>query len=167
MKRMGKMAKRFVAVAMSLAMVAGIPGANLSVFATQGMDSVQAASAVTRSSIHDGTILHAFCWNFNTIREKMPEIAAAGYTAVQTSPINDCLSIHNGMKLYGETEDEGRWYYHYQPTDWKIGNYQLGTRDEFKAMCDEADKYGIGPLECFWNRLSVPPSGYSNQALLR
>lgn len=25
----------------------------------------------------------------------------------------------------------------------KIGNYQLGTRDEFKAMCDEAEKYGI------------------------
>ncbi|SCZ77864.1 starch-binding protein [Pseudobutyrivibrio xylanivorans] len=144
MKRMGKMAKRFVAVAMSLAMVAGIPGANLSVFATKGMDSVQAASAVTRSSIHDGTILHAFCWNFNTIKENMPEIAAAGYTAVQTSPINECLSIHDGMALYGDTEDEGRWYYHYQPTDWKIGNYQLGSRDEFKAMCDEADKYGIG-----------------------
>ena len=28
-------------------------------------------------------------------------------------------------------------------TDFKIGNYQLGTRDEFKAMCDEAEKYGI------------------------
>ena len=144
MKRMGNMAKRFVAVAMSFAMVTGIPGANLKAFATRGMDSVQAASAVTRSSIHDGTILHAFCWNFNTIKEKLPEIAAAGYTAVQTSPINDCLSIHDGMALYGDTEDEGRWYYHYQPTDWKIGNYQLGSRDEFKAMCEEADKYGIG-----------------------
>ena len=146
MKRMGNMAKRFVAVAMSLAMAAGIPGANLKAFATQGLDSVQAASAVTRSSIHDGTILHTFCWNFNTIREKMPEIAAAGYTAIQTSPINECLAIHPGMALYGDTEDEGRWYYHYQPTDWKIGNYQLGSRDEFKAMCDEAEKYGIGVI---------------------
>ena len=144
MRRMGKMAKRFVAVAMTFSMAAGIPGAGLKAFATQGLDTVQAASAVTRTSIHDGTILHAFCWNFNTIKDKIPEIAEAGYTAVQTSPINECLATHPGMALYGETEDEGRWYYHYQPTDWKIGNYQLGTRDEFKAMCDEAEKYGIG-----------------------
>ena len=146
MKKMNKATKKAVALGMTFAMLAGVPSGALKAFAANGQDSNQTASAVSRSSIHDGAILHAFCWNFNTIKENMADIAAAGYTAVQTSPINECLAIHNGMKLYGDTEDEGRWYYHYQPTDWKIGNYQLGTRDEFKAMCAEADKYGIGVI---------------------
>ena len=88
----------------------------------------------------EGAILHAFCWSFNTIKENMKSIAEAGYTTVQTSPINECLvGEGGGMDLYGN----GKWYYHYQPTDWKIGNYQLGSRDDYKAMCAEADKYGI------------------------
>ena len=90
--------------------------------------------------IDNGTILQCFSWDFNTIKESMADIAASGYTALQTSPINACLEGENGgMQLYGD----GKWYYHYQPTDFKIGNYQPGTRDEFKAMCDEAEKYGI------------------------
>ena len=90
--------------------------------------------------VDNGTILQCFSWDFNTIKESMADIAASGYTALQTSPINACLEGEDGgMQLYGD----GKWYYHYQPTDFKIGNYQLGTRDEFKAMCDEAEKYGI------------------------
>lgn len=97
----------------------------------------------TADNIADGAILQCFCWDFNTIKESMADIAAAGFTSLQTSPINECLEGENGgMELYGN----GKWYYHYQPTDFKIGNYQLGTRDEFKAMCDEADKYGIKVL---------------------
>ncbi len=100
-------------------------------------------SLVTRNNVHDGAILQAFCWSFNTIAENMADIAEAGYTAVQTSPINECLSTNPGMNLHGP---DGMWYYHYQPTDWVIGNYQLGTRDEFKNMCDVADEYGIAVI---------------------
>ena len=90
--------------------------------------------------VEKGTILHAFCWNFNTIRESMADIASAGYSAVQTSPITSCTEGENGgMEIYGD----GKWYYHYQPNDYTIGNYQLGTREEFIAMCNEAHKYGI------------------------
>ncbi len=93
--------------------------------------------------IAQGTILQAFSWDFNTIKKSMADIAAAGYTAVQTSPINNCLEGEDGgMELYGD----GKWYYHYQPTDFKIGNYQLGTKEEFTEMCAEADKYGIKVL---------------------
>ena len=35
------------------------------------------------------------------------------------------------------------WYFHYQPTNFKIGNYQLGTRTEFKEMCEAAKKCGV------------------------
>lgn len=92
------------------------------------------------SQITDGTVFHAWCQSFNTIKESMQDIAYAGFTAIQTSPINECVvGGSGGMQLNGE----GKWYYHYQPTDWTIGNYQLGTKEEFTAMCEEAHKYGI------------------------
>ena len=141
MKKMGEWAKRVASVGLSLALLLGSTNLGLAAANVKDLNTVHAATAVSRESIHDGTILHAFAWNFNTIKENIPDIAAAGYTAVQTSPINECLSTEPGLTLFSDT---GKWYYHYQPTDWVIGNYQLGTRDEFKAMCDEADKYGIG-----------------------
>lgn len=91
-------------------------------------------------NISDGAILHAWCWSFNTIRENLQKIAEAGYTSVQTSPISKCIEGDGGgMQLYGN----GKWYYHYQPTLYSIGNYQLGTLEEFKALCSEAETYGI------------------------
>lgn len=91
-------------------------------------------------NIEDGAILHAWCWSFDTIRENLENIARAGFTSVQTSPINACkVGDNGGMQLMGN----GKWYYHYQPTDYVIGNYQLGTKADFEALCDEAETYGI------------------------
>lgn len=102
--------------------------------------------AQTKQTIKDGAILHAFCWSFKTIEENMDKIAAAGFTAVQTSPANTCLvGDYGGLDLMG-ADLTGKWYYHYQPTDWKIGNYQLGTRDDFISMCKKAEECGIGIL---------------------
>lgn len=65
----------------------------------------------------------------------MKSIADAGFTMVQTSPANHCfIGDGGGKQILGN----GKWYYHYQPLDWTIGNYQMGTRDEFIAMCAEA-----------------------------
>ena len=36
----------------------------------------------------NGAILHAWMWSFKTITQHMPEIAAAGYTSVQTEPMS-------------------------------------------------------------------------------
>lgn len=91
-------------------------------------------------NISDGAILHAWCWSFDTIKENLPKIAEAGFTSVQTSPINECkVGDNGGMELMGN----GKWYYHYQPTLYTIGNYQLGTLAEFKELCAEAETYGI------------------------
>lgn len=87
--------------------------------------------------IDDGSILHAWCWSFNTIRSNLPLIAASGYTSVQTSPISNCVVGNNGNMHFSG------WYYHYQPVDYSIGNYQLGTQAEFAALCREAENYGI------------------------
>lgn len=112
-------------------------------FAGCSNSSDSSGSFKNAGKVEQGVILQAFSWDFNTIKNSLPDIAAAGYTAIQTSPVNACLEGEDGgMELYGD----GKWYYHYQPTDFKIGNYQLGTRDEFKAMCEEADKYNIKVL---------------------
>lgn len=137
------MFKRILSALLSAALIAGVSSAFYGCSDNGGSTTDTAAVSAdfkTADNIEDGTILQCFCWSFNTIKESMADIAAAGFTAVQTSPINECLEGENGgMELYGN----GKWYYHYQPTDFKIGNYQVGTRDEFIEMCDEADKYGI------------------------
>lgn len=103
--------------------------------------------ALNRQKIQNGTIMQVWCWSFNTIKENLPDIAKAGFKAIQTSPINACREgDEKGMALMSNTRTGGKWYYHYQPIAWKIGNYQLGTREEFKAMCEEAEKYGISVI---------------------
>ena len=130
------MLKRILAAMLSIT-VASATAACITGCSDAGKASTDFAKA---SSVDTGAILQCFSWDFNTIKESMADISAAGFTALQTSPINECLEGEGGgMELYGN----GKWYYHYQPTDFKIGNYQLGTREEFKAMCDEAEKYGI------------------------
>ena len=94
----------------------------------------------------DEVILHAWSWSFDTIAANMKQIADAGYAIVQTSPAQTCfVGEDGGMALFSQPGDSvrGKWYYYYQPTDWKVGNYMLGTRDQLKAMCDSAAKYGV------------------------
>ena len=112
--------------------------------AASGLGADALASNFTKDN--DKVILHAWSWSFNTIAENMKDIAAAGYDYVQTSPANTCyVGEEGGMALFSEPGDsvKGKWYYYYQPTDWKIGNYMLGSRDEFKTMCDSAYKYNV------------------------
>ena len=142
----------FLAAALVLS---GAPAGLLPGSQTQDISTVEAAQTSSASNaekyglaenIEDGAILHCWCWSFNTIRENMKDIAEAGFSTVQTSPANTCNDTHPNMKIMGNDTEEGTdgcWWWHYQPTDWKIGNYQLGTRDDFIAMCEEADKYGI------------------------
>lgn len=159
--------KKFISVLLTLAMTTGFAATSSGCFSTKtpagGVSTDTSVSEPQNSetstsqesntdpsltnvsyglteNIADGVILHAWSWSFNTIKESMADIAAAGYSTIQTSPINACIEGGNGgMQLMGQ----GKWYYQYQPTDWTIGNYQLGTEEEFKSMCAEADKYGI------------------------
>ncbi|WP_160690986.1 starch-binding protein [Clostridium sp. C2-6-12] len=100
------------------------------------------ASASTRNiqnkeladSIENGVILHAWNWSFNTIKDNLDAIADAGYTSIQVSPIQ-------GTKE--NTKKTSYWWLLYQPTNFSIGNAQLGTREEFKQLCDAAEAKGI------------------------
>lgn len=88
------------------------------------------------------TILHVWSWNFPEITRNMKRIAEAGYTMLQTSPVQSCFQPEgSGKKIFDEKE--GNWYYYYQPTDWKVGNYILGSREEMQEMLDSAAKYNL------------------------
>ena len=100
-----------------------------------GLLTVNAASKkASVNEIDDGAILHAWNWSFDTIKSRLPEIKAAGYKAVQTSPIQANKDPYT---------DNSKWWILYQPINFKIGNTQLGSRDQFKSMCEEAEKYDI------------------------
>ena len=82
------------------------------------------------SDIQDGVILHCFDWKYNDIKAELKSIAEAGFTSVQTSPAQVGVS-------------SGAWYWLYQPLGFYIGTNDLGTKEELKSLCEEADKYGI------------------------
>ena len=99
-----------------------------------------------RANTVDDAILHAWSWSFKTIADNMKKIAESGYDWVQTSPAQACFIGDGGeLALYSQPGDSvmGKWYYYYQPTDWTIGNYMLGSREDFRAMCDSAYRYGV------------------------
>ena len=99
-----------------------------------------APAAMAQAPTEDETILHAWTWSLDTIAANMKDIAAAGYAYVQTSPVQTCyVGDGGGMALFSEEGDSvmGKWYYYYQPTDWRIGNYML------RNMCDSARHYGV------------------------
>ncbi|WP_162287916.1 Ig-like domain-containing protein [Bifidobacterium criceti] len=83
-----------------------------------------------------GSILHAWMWSFNTIKNNMADIADAGYTSIQTSPISNIVGPR------GSHFDEN-WWYVYQPAGTSIGNAVVGSEADLKAMTAEAHKYGI------------------------
>lgn len=82
-----------------------------------------------RDDIQEGVILHCFDWKYSDIKAELPNIAAAGFTAVQTSP--------------AQKGDGDVWYWLYQPQTFSIQGNALGGKSELTELCAEAEKYGI------------------------
>lgn len=82
------------------------------------------------SNIQDGVILHCFDWKLNDIKAELKNIAEAGFTSVQTSPVQ--------KSTVGSC-----WYEVYQPESFSIQSNPFGSKEDLQALCDEADKYGI------------------------
>ena len=91
------------------------------------------------AEIQQGVTLHCWNWSFQNIEANMAKIAAQGYTAIQTSPIQAAKQRTNGSQTYD-------WWVFYQPASFSIdnsGNSALGTKAQFKSMCEAAHRYGI------------------------
>lgn len=108
--------------------------------------SAQATSVETGADyglvddVQDGQILQCWNWSYKGIKANMQKIAEQGFSAVQTSPIQTIKETTQNRQM------SGSWWVYYQPSNFSIetnSQNACGTKSEFKAMCDEAHKYGI------------------------
>ena len=129
------MKKRILSVLLALCMILSCLAAGNFCAAAAHSQNAEAdiqsvgASCGLATKAEDGNILHCFNWTLNQIKEELPSIAQAGFTSVQTSP----LQPHTGGS---------NWYWLYQPTNFTVGN-EIGSYNDLKSLCSEADKYGI------------------------
>ena len=125
------MKKRILSMLLVLALVAALlPG--LPVLALDEAPD-------TALEIQEGLTLHCWNWSFANIEARMADIAALGYTAIQTSPIQRAKQATAGYP-------SNDWWVYYQPASFSIddsGESALGTKAEFVSMCETAHKYGI------------------------
>ena len=105
---------------------------------TDNTQTVVTASG-QQSNIQDGVTLHCWNWSYKNIEANMALIASLGYTAIQTSPIQQSKE---GTSTYSMDS----WWLLYQPMGFHIddtGRSGLGTKAEFKSMCNTAHRYGV------------------------
>ena len=104
-------------------------------------------------NVSEGSILHCWNWSYNNIKEHMEEIAQAGFSGIQTSPVQQPKDYTYEGVVYttvgtpdGTGGSDGQWWKLYQPVSFNIcdnGQTWLGSKQEFADMCAEAEKYNI------------------------
>lgn len=125
------MGKRVLSVSLAAALAAAAFG-GIGAYALSDADSASNGYELAES-IQEGTILHCFDWKYTDITAELENIAKAGFTSVQTSPVQP-------------SEGTGPWYWLYQPLGFYVDTNDLGTKEELKELCDEAEKYGINVI---------------------
>lgn len=130
--------KKLTSIVLAATIVSSASAMALTASAAENDNAVSAADNNLQRNVQDGVILHAFNWSYKTIKENLPAIAAAGYSTVQTSPVQQ-------PKDYSTSRDvTGQWWKLYQPVSLSVAkNAWFGTKDELKDLCTEAEKYGI------------------------
>lgn len=84
------------------------------------------------ATIQEGTILHCFDWPVADVRKALPDIAAAGFGAVQISPVQrpDARS--------GEY-----WHALYRPYDLAFKSSSYCSENDLRGLCTDAHALGI------------------------
>ena len=124
------------------AVVGIVPGTAIQTVAAEASSVAVVSSSGTgaEDDIQDGVTLHCWNWSYNNITANLDAIAAQGYTAVQTSPIQFCKEATTGKTM------GSHWWLYYQPAGFFIdntGTNALGTKAEFENMCRKAHEKGL------------------------
>lgn len=82
-----------------------------------------------RDNIQEGVILHCFDWTAAQVEAEITNIARAGFSAVQLSPVH-------------EREGASPWYMAYQPYDFKVGN-SIANVSSLTSLCNAAHEVGV------------------------
>lgn len=130
--------KKIVSLAIAATMMTSSLAFAVSANAAETSAEAVAADASLQKNVQDGVILHAFNWSYNSIKNNLPAIAAAGYSTVQTSPVQQPKDFVTSMDVANQ------WWKLYQPVSMAIAKDSwLGTKAELTELCKEAEKYGI------------------------
>jgi hypothetical protein len=127
---------------------------NYSVYKLSGKSGVYASSVLAMAASSEttpttpttpsdgsdkGLILHCFDWSLATIESNLNAIAAAGYTAIQTSPMQQCKDYSASW-----TDTSGQWWKLYQPIAFSIATSSwIGTTSTLTSLCTAAKAKGI------------------------
>lgn len=97
------------------------------------------SSGYLTDKVQDGTILHAWNWSMNTVEQHLEEIAIAGFSSVQISPMQP------QKDYFGTGFWDSQWWKLYQPLGFSIAteNHSLGTKSDLESLTEAADEYGI------------------------
>lgn len=128
------MGKKLLSVLLGLALLVSFaPAAGMTAYADEKTEDYNLADTTA-----EGVILHAFNWSYNTIKDNLQAIATAGYTTVQTSP------VQQPKNFCASQDTSGQWWKLYQPLSFSVGEESwLGTKADLTALCKEAEKYGV------------------------
>ncbi|MGD9761555.1 MAG: alpha-amylase family glycosyl hydrolase, partial [Candidatus Izemoplasmatales bacterium] len=98
-----------------------------------------ALSGYLTSEVQDGTILHAWNWSMSVIENHLEEIAIAGFSTIQISPMQPQKDFF-GIATWGAT-----WWKLYQPLAFSIAteNHSLGNKADLESLTLAADEFGI------------------------
>ena len=86
-----------------------------------------------------GNIFHAFDWSLNTIKNNLTTIKNAGYTAIQTSPLQRPKDYSDQWKSNSE------WWKLYQPLSFDVptSGTWLGTPSDLQSLTTAAHAQGL------------------------
>ncbi|MGD9964018.1 MAG: alpha-amylase family glycosyl hydrolase [Candidatus Izemoplasmatales bacterium] len=98
-----------------------------------------AESGYLADTVQNGTILHAWNWSMTTIESQIEEIAIAGFSTIQISPMQP------QKDYFGIASWDSTWWKLYQPLGFSIAteNHTLGTKDDLASLVTAANEYGI------------------------
>ena len=122
---------RTASVFLSAALLATTVTGLGAVLSAAPVNAAENSSYGLMDTCQEGVILHCFNWKYTDIIEELPNIAKAGFTSVQTSPAQTGVG------------DGDAWYWLYQPVSFAVTENRIGTKEELRQLCEEADKYGI------------------------
>lgn len=96
-------------------------------------------SGYLASNVQDGLILHAWNWSLSEIEDQLEDIAIAGFSTVQISPMQPQKDFF-GITSWGEG-----WWRLYQPLGFVIAtsDHSIGNRSDLESLTQAADAYGI------------------------
>ena len=80
-----KLTKKITSLILTVCMLLSVVGVGIVQVAADTADT--AYETYAQDTVDGSVILHCFDWSYNNIKAALPDIAKAGYTAVQTSPV--------------------------------------------------------------------------------